>query len=77
MEPLWSPAVATVGNQWQIGSRGSRLKYAQIVAVGCDQLRETFHGKQGVCLGLPPVAGGPLPEKEEVESGGARELRRA
>jgi hypothetical protein len=48
MEPLWSPAVATGGNQWQIGSRGSRLKYAQIVAMGCDQLRETFHGKEGV-----------------------------
>src|SRR5437588_9804582 len=32
--------------------------------MGCDRLPETFHGKQGVCRGLPPVAGGPLPVKE-------------
>ena len=37
------------------------------VAAGCHQLPQTFHGKQGVCRGLPPVAGGPLPDKEEVD----------
>jgi len=26
-----------------------------------------LHGKQGVCRGLPPVAGGPLPGKEGVD----------
>src|SRR5207244_11752476 len=64
MEPLWSPVVATGGNEWQIGSALRRRKDAKTVAVGCDQLPETFHGKQGVCRGLPPVAGGPLPAKE-------------
>jgi hypothetical protein len=34
----------------------------------CHRLPETFHGKQGVCRGLPPVAGGPLPAREGVNT---------
>src|SRR5438876_11357465 len=67
MEPLWSPVVATGGNQRQIGCARKRRKQAKTVAVGCDRSRAKFHGKQGVCLGLPPVAGGPLPGREEVD----------
>jgi hypothetical protein len=42
----------------------SRGKQAKSVATGCHPLPEKFHGKQGVCRRLPPVAGGPLPAKE-------------
>jgi hypothetical protein len=48
MEPLWSPAVATSRNRWQMGGRRERLRQAKTVAVGCDQLPELFHGKEGV-----------------------------
>ena len=48
MEPLRSPAVATHGNRWQMGRPQERLKQAKTVAVGCDGLPETFHGKEGV-----------------------------
>src|SRR6266511_347045 len=41
MERLWSPAVATGGNRWQVGRPRRRLKQAKTVAVGCD-------GKEGV-----------------------------
>src|SRR6266550_248242 len=68
MEPLWSPVVATGGNQWQMARPRRPLEQAKTVAVGCDRLPESFHGKQGVCRGLPPVAGGPLPAKEGVDS---------
>src|SRR2546430_14889875 len=54
MEPLWSPVVATGGNQRQIGSAREWRKQAKTVATGCHRLPETFHGKQGVCRGLPP-----------------------
>src|SRR5438128_11629364 len=67
MELLWSPVVASDGNQWQIdGSREPRSQ-AKSVATTCHRLPATFHGKQGVCRGLPHVAGDPLPEKEGVE----------
>ena len=62
-----SPVVATAGNPRQIGLLPKRLKQAKIVAAGCDQLPFGFHGKQGVCRGLLPVAGGPLPAREEVD----------
>jgi hypothetical protein len=60
MEPLWSPAVATGSNRWQMGGRPERLKQAKTVAVGCDRLPEPFHGKEGVdgsspSEGLPKV----------------------
>jgi hypothetical protein len=38
MEHLWSQAVATDGNPWQMGWSRKRLKQAKTVAVGCDQL---------------------------------------
>jgi hypothetical protein len=63
MEPLWSPVVATSGNQVQSDVARKPLKQAKSVATGCHRLRETFHGKQGVC----PGCGGPLPAKEEVD----------
>jgi hypothetical protein len=48
MEPLWSPAVATRGNRWQMGRPQERLKQTKTFAVGCDRLPETVHGKEGV-----------------------------
>jgi hypothetical protein len=48
MEPLWSPGVATGGNQWQIGRPQKPQKQAKSVATGCQRLPETFHGKEGV-----------------------------
>jgi hypothetical protein len=47
MEPLWSPAVATAGNRWQMGGRRERLRQGQFVAVGCDQLPESFVVSRG------------------------------
>jgi hypothetical protein len=67
MEPLWSPVVATIGNLWQIAQARKPRNQAKTVAVDCDRAPEKFHGKQGVCCGLPPVAGGPLPEREGVD----------
>ena len=54
MERLWSRAVATSGNQWQIGSGRKRLNRAKTVAVDCDQL--PCHGKEGV-NGSSPLEG--------------------
>jgi hypothetical protein len=48
MEPLWSPAVATGGNRWQMRRPQNGSDKAKTVAVGCDQLPEPFHGKEGV-----------------------------
>ena len=62
-----SPAVANGGNQRQIGEASNPRKQAKSVGIGCHRLPETIHGKQGVCGGLPPVAGGPLPAKEGVD----------
>jgi hypothetical protein len=45
MEPLWSPAVATNGNRWQMGGCRERLRQAKTVAGGCDQLPLRAHGK--------------------------------
>src|SRR6266516_6252142 len=53
MEPLWSPVVATGGNQRQIGCARKRRKQAKTVAVGCDRLRAKFHGKEGVSGSSP------------------------
>jgi hypothetical protein len=53
MEHLWSPAVATGGNRWQMERPRKRLKKAKTVAVGCDQLPEAFHGKEGVSGSSP------------------------
>src|SRR5437773_9791553 len=44
---LWSPVVATGGNQWQIGRPQERQKQAKTVAVGCNGLPIEVHGKEG------------------------------
>jgi hypothetical protein len=67
MEPLWSPAVATDGNLWQMGTSRKRLKKAKTVAVRCDRLREKFHGKEGVD-GSSPSEG--FAEKKSPETAG-------
>jgi hypothetical protein len=62
-------------NRWQLAANRSdaeTAKQAKSIASGCHQLPEKFHGKQGVCRGLPPAAGGPLPEKEGVDAHVAR-----
>src|SRR4029450_5708929 len=48
MERLWSLAVATGGNRWQMGTPRKRPKQAATVATGCDQLPIGAHGKEGV-----------------------------
>src|SRR3954447_15620507 len=48
MEPLWSPVVATGGNQPQTYRARRRRKQAKSVATVCHQLPEKFHGKEGV-----------------------------
>ena len=48
MERLWSLAVATSGNRWQMGTPRKRLQQAKTVATGCDQLPIGAHGKEGV-----------------------------
>jgi hypothetical protein len=53
MEPLWSPVVATGGNQLRIGSALKPRKQATTVAVGCDQLPRRAHGKEGVSGSSP------------------------
>src|SRR5829696_2209226 len=53
MEPLWSPAVATRGNWWQMGGRREGLRQAKTVAVGCDGLPATFMVRNAMKKGLP------------------------
>jgi hypothetical protein len=48
MEPLWSPVVATGGNQRQIGRPSKPQKQAKSVAARCHRLPAPFHGKEGV-----------------------------
>src|SRR5919198_2318428 len=67
MEPLWSPVVATGGNQSQIGLARKPRKQAKTAAVGCHRLPEGAHGKEHVCHRLPPVAEVPLSVKEGVD----------
>jgi hypothetical protein len=50
MEPLWSPVVATGGNQWQNTRPQKRRKQAKTIAVGCDRLPRAAHGKPEVDL---------------------------
>ena len=63
MERLWSPAVATSGNPWQMPRPRKRLQQAKTLAMGCDPLPLNLDGKEGVsgsspeegfasCLGL-------------------------
>jgi hypothetical protein len=41
-------AVATGGNQWQMGEPRKRLGQAKAVATRCDRLPIGAHGKEGV-----------------------------
>jgi hypothetical protein len=48
MERLWSLAVATGGNRWQIAYPRKPRNTAKIVATGCNQLPRSQNGKEGV-----------------------------
>jgi hypothetical protein len=48
MEPLWSPVVATGGNQPQVLRSQKPQKQAKSVATACHRLRREVHGKEGV-----------------------------
>src|ERR671923_2108782 len=78
MEPLWSPAVATGGSQWQMLRPRNRRRQAKTVAVGCDQSPETFHGKEGVDGSSPSEASSfaCLVAVSVLSAGGGRGLRR-
>jgi hypothetical protein len=56
MEPIWSPVVATGGNQRQIGSARKPRNEAETVALGCDRLPEAAHGQEGVDSGTVLLA---------------------
>src|ERR671931_529940 len=63
MEPLWSPVVATGGNQWQIESPRKRQRQAKTVAAGCDQLPFGAHGKEGVDGSSPSEGSAKPPQR--------------
>src|SRR5207248_10182391 len=62
MEPLWSPVVATGGNQRQIGSAQKRREQAKTVAGGCDRSPKAAHGKEGVDGSSPSEGSAKAPE---------------
>ncbi len=62
MEPLWSPAGATGGNQSQTVSRQKPQKQAKSVATGCHGLPSTFHGKEGVDGSSPSEGSAKAPQ---------------
>ena len=72
MERLWSLAVATSGNRWQMRTPREWLKQAGTAATGCDQLPIGAHGKGA----LPPWSGGGhLPgSAKRVEPGSAKRV---
>jgi hypothetical protein len=53
MEPLWSPVVATSGNQRQIDRHSKPQKQAKSVATGCDRLPRTSMVRNAMKKGLP------------------------
>jgi hypothetical protein len=63
MEPLWSPVVATGGNQWQIDRLSEPQKQAKSVATGCHRLRREVHGKEGVSGSSPEEGSAKAPQK--------------
>jgi hypothetical protein len=67
MEQLWNRGGATGGKRSFQDTPENGLIKRQTFATGYHRLPFGSHGKQGVCPKLPPVAGGPLPEKEEVD----------
>src|SRR6266540_3751118 len=66
MEPLWSPVVATGGNQRQNAQGRKAQKQAKTVATGCHRLRETFHGKEGVDGSSPSEGLGKVPANRNL-----------
>src|SRR5438105_14254904 len=64
MEQLWNRGGATGGKRSALRTDENGLIEPRTVATGRHPLPFGSHGKQGVCRGLPPVAGGPLPAKE-------------
>jgi hypothetical protein len=69
MEPLWSPVVATGGNQQQIGRPSKPQKQAKSVATGCHRLPETFHGKDGVDGSSPSEGSAKAPQNRASSVG--------
>ena len=65
MEPLWSPVVATSRKRSQIARRRQARNQAETVAVGCEPLPATFHGKEGVD-GSSPSEGLEVPANQRV-----------
>jgi hypothetical protein len=62
MERLWSLAVATSGNRWQMDGPRKRGNQAKTVAVGCDQLPKGAHGKEGVDGSSPSEGSAKAPQ---------------
>jgi hypothetical protein len=50
MAHLWSQAVATDGNPWQMAREEKRPKQAKTVAIGCDQLPIGAHRRDAATL---------------------------
>jgi hypothetical protein len=62
MEPFWSRAVATGGKRWRMERLSKWLRQAETVDMGCDQLPESFHGKEGVDGSSPLEGSAKAPE---------------
>lgn len=75
MEPLWSPVVATDGNQWRIRSARKPQKQAKSVAVGCHQLPLAAHGKGRVDATSLLQRGGHFPGSARESSPAQRRAR--
>ncbi len=56
MEHLWSRAVATGGNRWQMERPRKWLRQANSVAVGCDRLPRPQNSKEGSTVRVRPRA---------------------
>jgi hypothetical protein len=56
MERLWSRAVATSGNRWQMGPWRKGRNQVKTVALGCDRLPPGPHGREGVDGSSPSEA---------------------
>jgi hypothetical protein len=67
MERLWKNEGATGRKRFEPFKLRNRLNKPNLSDTCCYRLPPKSHGKQGVCRGLPPVAGGPLPAREEVD----------
>jgi hypothetical protein len=73
MEPLWSPVVATGGKWRGREDRSNRRKPLR----GCDQLPESFHGKEGVDGSSPSEGSAKAPHDAAFFSDQLQILERA